>query len=165
MLRKRMTAKVAGIGQRARDALLGGPIGSFNEGFEGDSDRVERRAPPSPPSRATCNSITAATLGRAVPAKDPFESPPLAPVTPKTSVPAQPTVLPSPRAPHPRLSPKQPRCLPLSWSARQASKPGCPNQQSRDTAIQTACPLHFWSVKPRVAQTPTAAAPPAAACP
>ena len=42
LLRKRMTAKVRGIVQRARDALLGGPNGTFDEGFEGDDDRVER---------------------------------------------------------------------------------------------------------------------------
>ena len=42
LLRKRMIAKVRGIVQRARDALLGGPNGTFDEGFEGDDDRVER---------------------------------------------------------------------------------------------------------------------------
>jgi hypothetical protein len=42
LIRKRMTAKVRGIVQRARDALLGGPNGTFDEGFEGDEDRVER---------------------------------------------------------------------------------------------------------------------------
>ena len=42
LLRKRMTAKVRGIVQRARHALLGGPNGTFDEGFEGDDDRVER---------------------------------------------------------------------------------------------------------------------------
>ena len=33
MLRKRKTAKVQGIVQRARDALMGGPVGTFEEGF------------------------------------------------------------------------------------------------------------------------------------
>ena len=37
-----MTAKVRGIVQRTRDVLLGGPNGTFDEGFEGEDDRVER---------------------------------------------------------------------------------------------------------------------------
>ena len=36
MLRKRKTAKVQGIVQRARDALMGGPVGTLDEGFEDD---------------------------------------------------------------------------------------------------------------------------------
>ena len=44
MLRQRKTAKVQGIVQRARDRLLGGPIGSSDEGFDDDEeDRVQRR--------------------------------------------------------------------------------------------------------------------------
>ena len=43
MLRQRKTAKVQGIVQRARDRLLGGPIGSTDEGFDDDEeDRVQR---------------------------------------------------------------------------------------------------------------------------
>jgi len=43
MLRQRKTAKVQGIVQRARDRLLGGPIGSSDEGFDDDEeDRVQR---------------------------------------------------------------------------------------------------------------------------
>ena len=38
MLRKRKTAKVQGIVQRARDALIGGPVGTFDEGFEDDEE-------------------------------------------------------------------------------------------------------------------------------
>ena len=33
-MRKRKTAKVQGIVQRARNALMGGPIGTFDEGFD-----------------------------------------------------------------------------------------------------------------------------------
>ena len=44
MLRQRKTAKVQGIVQRARNRLLGGPIGSSDEGFDDgdDEDRVQR---------------------------------------------------------------------------------------------------------------------------
>ena len=43
MLRQRKTAKVQGIVQRARDRLMGGPIGSSDEGFDDDDeDRVQR---------------------------------------------------------------------------------------------------------------------------
>ena len=42
MLRQRKTAKVQGIVQRARDRLLGGPVGSPDEGFDDDEDRVQR---------------------------------------------------------------------------------------------------------------------------
>ena len=42
MLRQRKTAKVQGIAQRARDRLLDGPVGSSDEGFDDDKDRVWR---------------------------------------------------------------------------------------------------------------------------
>ena len=42
MLRQRKTAKVQGIVQRARDRLLGGPVGMTDEGIDDDEDRVQR---------------------------------------------------------------------------------------------------------------------------
>ena len=42
MLRQRKTAKVQGIVQRARDRLLGGPVGTSDDGFDDDEDRVQR---------------------------------------------------------------------------------------------------------------------------
>ena len=33
---------VQSIVQRARDALMGGPVGTFDEGFEDGEDRVQR---------------------------------------------------------------------------------------------------------------------------
>ena len=42
MLRQRKTAKVQGIVQRARDQLLGGPVGMADECIDEDEDRVQR---------------------------------------------------------------------------------------------------------------------------
>ena len=42
MLRQRKAAKVQGIVQRARDRLLGRPLGMADEGIDDDEDRVQR---------------------------------------------------------------------------------------------------------------------------
>ena len=41
MLRKRKTAKLQGIVQWARDALMGRLVGTFDAGFEDDEDCVQ----------------------------------------------------------------------------------------------------------------------------
>ena len=45
-MRKRKTSKVQGIVLRARDAQMGGPIGTFDEGFDDEDaeDRVQYNA-------------------------------------------------------------------------------------------------------------------------
>ena len=45
-MRKRKTAKVQGIVQHARDALMGDPTGTFDEGFDDEDaeDRVQYNA-------------------------------------------------------------------------------------------------------------------------